>query len=110
MDVLLSIVFYGALVLLAGATFVLLSAAELLKQYVKEDLEADAARYHSKPIAAVAVVLGVISYFIAESPEDTLLVALVPYVLIIAAGMLNASWWYMYHPMVFRYVKYQLKK
>lgn len=110
MDVLMSIVFYGALGYLAGATFVLLSAAELLKQYVEKDSEADAARYHSKPIAAVAVVLGVISYFIADSPEATLLVNLVPYALIVVAALLNASWWYMYRPMVSRYVKHQLKK
>lgn len=108
MSLLVGIIFFGALGTLGVATFALLSAAELLKQYAEKNSEASIARYHSKPIAVVAVVLGVISYFIAENSDDTLLVALlIPCALILVAGMLNASWWFIYRPTVVEYTKQQ---
>jgi len=89
------------------ALFLMLHAAEMLKQRTRKrrDAEADIARFHSKPVGLASVVLIVTGIIVSNESEITPSVAWVPFLLIAMSGLLIAGWWYTYLQVIMDFKK-----
>jgi len=108
----MDVIFIVLLVVLGASIIQMMDAAERLKPYEADDPDAYEARYHSKPIGALAAIVGVISFFTAEDFLNSSSVNWISYVLAIAAVILIGGWWFLHRSTVVRYAKRrrQLKK
>jgi len=105
MDIFIDVIFIVLLVALVVAIYLMMDAAGRLKPYEMDDPDAYEARYHSKPIGALASILGAFSFFAAEDFLNSSSVNWISYTLVIFAGAVVIGWWFLHRSTVVRYSK-----